>query len=168
MLAVVIEVGLVMSPVFGPVHAYVTGPCPPVAVVVMVTAAPTHVGLGPSTTGIFGILFTVSVGVTVNILAQPGADAVRVYIAWSPMTVAVMLVEPLVAVGFTFALTPPVHAYVNAPAPPVITAPMLTGVPAHTVVAFRLGTIDAGIWFTVNVGVTVNTLAQLATLAVSV
>ena len=78
MLAVAIEVGLVISPVFGPVHAYVTGPCPPVAVVVMVTAAPTHVGLGPSTTGIFGILLTISVGVTVNVLAQPAAVAVSV------------------------------------------------------------------------------------------
>ena len=79
-----------------------------------------------------------------------------------------MLVEPSVAAGFTFALTPPVHAYVIEPVPPVITTPMVTGVPAQIVVAFKLGTIELGIWFTVNEGVTVNTLLQLAILAVRV
>ena len=110
-LALVIDEGLLMSTVCGPVQAYVGVPCPPVAVAVMVKAVPIHAGLEESTTGMLvGSLFTVSVGVTVNILAQPAAVAVSVYIAWSPIAVAVMLVEPLVAVGFTFAVTPPVHA----------------------------------------------------------
>ena len=151
-LAVVIDDGLLISPVAGPVQAYVGVPCPPVAVAVIVNAVPIHAGLADSTTGMLvGSLFTVSVGVTVKAVVQPGADTVSVYIPWSPVATVVMPVEPFVAPGFTIVLAPPVQAYVTPAVVPVITAPKLTELPAHTGVALTLGTIDVGILFTVIV-----------------